>query len=135
MTRVNIATGDSIFSRGLAAAPAIIKIDTEGFELDVLILDAAKKYPNDREALMRMFRVLNGNTFRTPEALRAVFPSLDNFKYKDRWWVLDVGGNILRILAFIQFVNSRIYIKDIVNHTDYDKLTRKYRKAEDKKQR
>ena len=34
--RVDIATGDSIFSRGLAAAPAIIKIDTEGFELDVL---------------------------------------------------------------------------------------------------
>ena len=98
-------------------------------------LDAAKKYPNDREALMRMFRVLNGNTFRTPEALRMVFPSLDNFKYKDRWWILDVGGNNLHVLAFIQFVNSRIYIKDIVNHADYDKLTRKYRKAEDKKQR
>ena len=36
VTHVDIATGDSIFSRGLAAAPAIIKIDTEGFELDVL---------------------------------------------------------------------------------------------------
>ena len=36
VTRVDIATGDSIFSRGLATAPAIIKIDTEGFELDVL---------------------------------------------------------------------------------------------------
>ena len=36
VTRVAIATGDSIFSQGLAAAPAIIKIDTEGFELDVL---------------------------------------------------------------------------------------------------
>ena len=84
---------------------------------------------------MRMFRVLNGNTFRTPEALRAAFPSLDNFKYKDRWWVLDVGGNNLRVLAFIQFVNSRIDIKDIVNHADYDKPTRKYRKAGDEKQR
>ena len=36
VTCVDIATGDSIFSRGLAAAPAIIKIDTEGFELDAL---------------------------------------------------------------------------------------------------
>ena len=36
VTCVDIAAGDSIFSRGLAAAPAIIKIDTEGFELDVL---------------------------------------------------------------------------------------------------
>ena len=68
-----------------------------------------------------------------PEELRAVFPSLDNFKYNDRWWVLDVGGNNLRVLAFIQFVNGRIFIKHIVSHADYDKLTTKYRKASNKK--
>ena len=89
---------------------------------------AAKKYPNDRLALMEMYRVLNSIDFKTPEELRAVFPSLDNFKYKDRWWVLDVGGNNLRMMAFIQFVNGRIYIKHIVNHADYDTLTVKYRK-------
>ena len=70
---------------------------------------AAKKYPNDRLALMEMYRVLNSIEFKTPEELRAVFPSLDNFKYKDRWWVLDVGGNNLRMMAFIQFVSGRIY--------------------------
>ncbi len=98
-------------------------------------IDAAKKYPNDREALLVMYRVLNSTNFRAPEELRAVFPSLDNFKYNDRWWVLDVGGHNLRILAFIQFVNGRIYIKHIVNHADYDKLTDKYRKASKKKRR
>ena len=36
VTNVSIATGDSILDRGLAAAPTMIKIDTEGFELDVL---------------------------------------------------------------------------------------------------
>jgi mRNA interferase HigB len=91
--------------------------------------DAANKYPNDRLALMEMYRVLSSTSFRTPEELRAVFPSLDNFKYNDRWWVLDVGGNNLRVMAFIQFVNGRIYIKHIVNHADYDKLTEKYRKV------
>lgn len=91
--------------------------------------DAANKYPNNRLALMEMYRVLNSIRFKTPEELRAVFPSLDNFKYNDRWWVLDVGGNILRVIAFIQFVNGRIYIKHIVNHADYDKLTEKYRKT------
>ncbi|MGS2722140.1 type II toxin-antitoxin system HigB family toxin [Porticoccus sp. GXU_MW_L64] len=97
--------------------------------------DAAKKYPNDRESLMYMYKVLNGTDFKTPEELRAVFPSLDNFKYNDRWWVLDVGGNNLRVLAFIQFVNGRIYIKHIVNHPEYDKLTAKYRKASKQKRR
>lgn len=74
---------------------------------------------------MEMYRVLNSTQFKTPDELRAVFPSLDNFKYNDRWWVLDVGGNNLRVMAFIQFVNERVYIKHIVNHADYDKLTRK----------
>ncbi|WP_292275044.1 type II toxin-antitoxin system HigB family toxin [Marinobacter sp.] len=68
--------------------------------------------------------------FSTPSELKAVFPSLDNFKYKDKWWVLDVGGNNLRVLAFIQFVNKRMYIKHIVNHADYDKLTKKYARAQ-----
>lgn len=72
---------------------------------------------------MEMYRVLNSTQFKTPDELRAVFPSLDNFKYNDRWWVLDVGGNNLRVMAFIQFVNERVYIKHIVNHAD--KLTRK----------
>ena len=95
--------------------------------------DAARKYPNDRSALMEMYRVLSSTQFKTPEELRAVFPSLDNFKYNDRWWVLDVGGNNLRVMAFIQFVNGRIYIKHIVNHADYNKLTEKYRRESKKR--
>ncbi len=90
--------------------------------------DAANKYPNDRAALLDVFKVLQKTDFKSPEEMKAVFPSLDNFKYKDKWWVLDVGGNNLRILAFIQFVNKRMYVKHIVNHADYEKLTDRYRK-------
>lgn len=95
--------------------------------------EAAKKYPNDNAALLELFKVLQKTDFQTPEEMKALFPSLDNFKYKDKWWVLDVGGNNLRVIAFIQFVNKRMYIKHIVNHTDYDKLTEKYRKTNDRK--
>lgn len=95
--------------------------------------DAAKKYPNNRAALMEMFKILQKNDFHNPDELRAVFPSLDNFKHKDKWWVLDVGGNNLRVITFIQFVNKRMYIKYIVNHADYDKLMEKHRKAKDRK--
>ncbi len=80
--------------------------------------EAARNFPNDREALMDMYRVLQKTEFHSPEELKAVFPSLDNFRYRDKWWVLDVGGNNLRVLAFIQFVNKRIYIKHIVSHAD-----------------
>ena len=89
--------------------------------------NAATKYPNDRNALMEMFRVLRRIDFNTPDQLKAIFPSLDNFKYKNGWWVIDIGGNNLRVIAFIQFVNKRIYIKHIVNHNDYSKLTQRHR--------
>ena len=95
--------------------------------------DAAKKYPNDRQALMDMYQVLRSTSFKMPEEFKAVFPSLDNFKYKDKWYVLDVGGNNLRVMAFIQFVNGRLYVKHIVSHAEYDRLTEKYRKEGESK--
>ncbi|MEE9451149.1 MAG: type II toxin-antitoxin system HigB family toxin [Gammaproteobacteria bacterium] len=54
-------------------------------------------YPNQRQALMDLYKVLCGkNTqFETPEAMRQLFPTLDNFKYKDKWYVLNIGGNHL----------------------------------------
>jgi len=55
--------------------------------------EAAKRYPNSRVAIEDCYRVLKNGTFENPEALRRVFPSLDNFKYRDRWWVIDISGH------------------------------------------
>jgi len=74
------------------------------------------------------YKVLRNNKFESPEELKKVFPSLDNFKYRKKWWVIDIGGNNLRMIVFIQFVNKKIYVKHIVSHAEYDKLTRYYRK-------
>ncbi len=90
--------------------------------------DAAKKYPNDAKALEHLFSVLNKQKFKTPDELKAVIPSLDNFKYEDKWWVIDVGGNNLRMIAAIQFVHGLMHIKFIGSHADYDKFTAKHRK-------
>lgn len=59
-----------------------------------------------------------------------LFPSLDNFKFKDKWWVLDIGGNHLRMIAFIQFVHKRVYVKYILTHAEYDKICKRYAKGE-----
>jgi mRNA interferase HigB len=92
--------------------------------------EAARRFPNQREALLDLYRLLNRESvrFNKPEDMRQLFPSLDNFKYKDRWWVLDVGGHHLRMIAFIQFAQNRIYVKHIVTHAEYDKLCERYRK-------
>lgn len=91
--------------------------------------DAALRFPNSRQAIEDCYRVLRNSTFRTPDELRQVFPSLDNFKYRDRWWVIDISGNHLRLLAFIEFRHNRLYVRHIVTHAEYDRLTERYRKA------
>ena len=92
--------------------------------------DAAEKYPNDREAIMDSYNVLRKGNFETPLILKETFSSLDNFKYKDKWWVIDIGGNNLRLMAAILFSCQKIYVKHIVTHPEYDKLTIRYKKGE-----
>lgn len=92
--------------------------------------DAAKAYPNQRRALEDLYRVLRRSEFGSPDEMRRVFPSLDNFKYKDKWWVLDIGGNQLRVIAFVQFIQNRMYVKHIVTHAEYDKICNRYAKGD-----
>jgi len=94
--------------------------------------DAAINYPNDAASLYRTYKTLKGGVFESPERLKAVFPSLDNFKYKDKWWVIDIGGNNLRLIMSVEFSGTTkgyVYAKHIVTHTEYDKLCDKYRKG------
>ncbi|MCZ7598160.1 MAG: type II toxin-antitoxin system HigB family toxin [Gammaproteobacteria bacterium] len=92
-------------------------------------LEAARRYPNQRQAPEDVYRVLRRGGFDSPEDMRWVFPSLDNFRYRDKWWVIDVGGDQLRMIAFIQFVQRRIYVKHIVTHAEYDRLCRSLAKS------
>lgn len=93
--------------------------------------DAALKYPNDAKAIEETYKILRNGDFNSPNALKKVFPTLDNFKYKDKWWVIDIGGNNLRLMAFIEFRDNRMYVKHIVSHAEYDKLCKKYKKQGD----
>ncbi|MCH9691531.1 MAG: type II toxin-antitoxin system HigB family toxin [Gammaproteobacteria bacterium] len=89
-------------------------------------MKAAKGHPNQKQALDELYRVLSRGKFSFPEAMKQLFPTLDNFNYKDKWWVIDVGGNNLRLIAFIQFVQNRVYVKHILTHAEYDKICQRY---------
>ena len=92
--------------------------------------DAMNKYPNDATAIQDLYKLLNSNNFTTPDELKKITPSLDNFKYKDKWWIIDIGGNNLRLIAFIEFRHNKLFVKHIVNHAEYDKITSRYRRKE-----
>lgn len=92
--------------------------------------DAAKTHPNQKQALLFLYRVLRKSKFASPEEMRQVIPSLDNFRHRDKWWVLNVGGNRLRVIAFIQFLHNRMYVKHILTHSEYDKVCDRYARGE-----
>jgi len=77
--------------------------------------DAAKQFPNDRTAIEDCYQVLKNSTFNTPDELRQVFPSLVNLKNRDRWWVIDISGSHLRLVAFIEFKHNRLLVRHIVS--------------------
>ncbi len=94
-------------------------------------VEAAQQFPNQRKALLDLYRVLSRKSvrFANPQEMRRLFPSLDNFSYKDKWWILDVGENHLRMIASIQFRQNRLFVKHIVTHAEYDKLCERYRRG------
>lgn len=91
---------------------------------------AAQKYPNHASAIFDTFETLRKISCRTPLALKCYFKSLDNFKYRDKWYVIDIAGNNIRLLAFIEFNAGRIFVKHIVSHTEYDVLCKRYARGD-----
>jgi mRNA interferase HigB len=56
--------------------------------------------------------------FRDFVELRKVFPHAD---LVGPLVVFNVGGNKVRLIAAVHFNRGKIYIREILNHTDYDK--------------
>jgi len=89
--------------------------------------DAMIKFPASAVALVDLLKLLEKGDFDSPEALKQHLRSLDNFKYRNKWWVIDVSGNKLRVIACIDFRLKKVFVKHIVTHADYNKLTTYYR--------
>jgi mRNA interferase HigB len=91
---------------------------------------ARMQFPVHADAIITTYKALQRDDFPTPDAMRNQFSTLDNFKYKNKWWVIDIAGNHLRLIAFIEFRAHRVYVKHIVTHAEYDKLCKRYAKGE-----
>lgn len=89
--------------------------------------EAAALYPNDAQALDMVLKVLKRARYASPEDMRKEFATLDRMKYREKWYVIDVGGKNLRIMFYANFVNGRIFVKHITTHAEYDKLVKFYR--------
>lgn len=95
-----------------------------------MFTDAMIKFPNQSSALEDLYSGLKNNNFETPEELKCLYGSLERIKEKEKWYVIDIGGNNLRVVMYINFMAKTVYMKYIVTHSDYDELCKKFKKGD-----
>ena len=83
------------------------------------IVEFATLHPNAASALDSWYRSMKSGAFHTIAELKAVFPSTDLIR-KDVF-VFNIGGNMARLVAAVDFVHQRVYIDTILTHAEYDK--------------
>lgn len=82
------------------------------------IKDAQKKHPHSITALDGWYRIVKKNNFEDFADLKKFFNSVDKVKH---YYIFDIGGNKLRLIASINFPRKKILIRDILTHAQYEK--------------
>ncbi|ADP13303.1 Uncharacterized protein ygjN (plasmid) [Erwinia sp. Ejp617] len=92
-----------------------------------MIKDATDKYPQHSRELLALMIAIEKGYFKAPEALKAAFPSLDNLKYLDKHYVINIGRNDLRLVALVFFESQKFYVRHVFTHKEYDVFTALHR--------
>lgn len=50
--------------------------------------------------------------------MKSIFPAIDKV---GQFHVFDLGGNKLRLIAFVSYRSQRFYIKYVLDHREYDR--------------
>ncbi|MSQ14582.1 MAG: type II toxin-antitoxin system HigB family toxin [Dehalococcoidia bacterium] len=77
-----------------------------------------ERYPDSKVALARWFKIVEHAKFQNLAELRNAFPSAD--KVGD-WTVFNMAGNKYRLITAIHFNRSKVYIRHVLTHPEYDK--------------
>ncbi len=89
--------------------------------------EASERFPQHAQDLLILAQVIEKGHFPTPESLKKVYPTLDNFKYLDKHYVINIARNELRLIALIFFESQKFYVRDIMTHADYMRFTETHR--------
>ena len=82
------------------------------------IWEAKAQWPQSATALDQWYRLVKRNHPRDFAQLKAMFPATDRV---GSLHVFDIGGNKLRLIAGVHFKAQRLYIKQVLDHREYDK--------------
>ncbi|MGM0703976.1 MAG: type II toxin-antitoxin system HigB family toxin [Pseudomonadota bacterium] len=82
------------------------------------IWETKEKWPQTATALDAWSRLMKTSEPKDFAAMKNIFPSTDKV---GRHHVFDIGGNKTRLIAVVHYRAKRVYIRDILDHSEYDK--------------
>jgi len=82
------------------------------------IREAKARWPHAANALAQWFRLASRVYPRDFSAMKSIFPATDKV---GEFHVFDIGGNKLRLIAFVSYRSQRLYIKHVMDHREYDR--------------
>ncbi|MBN2391306.1 MAG: type II toxin-antitoxin system HigB family toxin [Anaerolineae bacterium] len=76
------------------------------------------QHPDSQSSLDSWYRIIVHTNYNSFTELKRHFASAD---YVDGLVVFNISGNKYRLIAAIHFNRKKVYIRDILTHTEYDK--------------
>jgi mRNA interferase HigB len=86
--------------------------------------DFWRRHPDAEPALRNWHTVVEHSKFESFTAIRRSFRSAD---YVAPCTVFDIGGNKYRIVAIIRYRDSKVFVRWVMTHREYDEWTRRLR--------
>lgn len=76
------------------------------------------KYPDAEKPLQVWYQIVERAIFSDFNELRKTFASAD---YVDGLTVFNIGGNKYRLIASIHYNRRKVYIRNVLLHSEYDR--------------
>jgi mRNA interferase HigB len=75
-------------------------------------------HPDAEKPLQVWYQTMERESFSDFNGLRQTFASAD---YVDGLTVFNIGGNKYRLIASIHYNRRKVYIRNVLTHTEYDR--------------
>lgn len=82
------------------------------------LLKFAEHHPGAKNALENWYRIVKRTRFFSLADLKQTFPSAD---LVDQFTIFNIGGNKIRLIALIFYRTSKVFVRHVLTHAEYDK--------------
>lgn len=79
-------------------------------------------YPGAEKPLKAWRRLMRTKSYASPHEVKSDFPSVDFLRQNVT--VFDIGGNKYRLVVSMRYDWEKVFIRHVVTHKEYDRLTR-----------